>query len=158
MENTSGESGVQWIPVFCSNFVNDPETGLHSYYADLSQFIKREPLDPGVCDYIKSPRLDIETARRWDIYEVGPIRWESLDMLLTYHTITYGVSGTITGSAGGTVNISAWDTTLKELRGTTSRVGNGSYFIMVYDSAHDFFVEAAEDATHNGRSATGKTE
>jgi hypothetical protein len=158
IENTADESGVQWIPVFLNASVPDSETGLHSVFADCSLYLKREPNDPTNCDIIKAACLDIETPRRWDVLHLGGSIWESLDMWFTYHTNMYEVAGNITQSAGGTINIQVWDNVTKELRATTTIVGDGAYSVLIYDSAHDIFVEALEDSTHIGRSNTGEAE
>lgn len=73
-------------------------------------------------------------------------------MIITYHTITYSITGTISGSGGGTVNVAAYRTDTGEKIGSTSRSGNGSYTITWYDNTIDVFAEALEDAAHMGRS------
>lgn len=78
-----------------------------------------------------------------------------MDIWMTYHSITFTVGGTISGSGGGTVNIGLWRTTNKELALTTSRAGDGAFSFTWYDDTQDVFCEALEDATHMGRSDDG---
>lgn len=74
-------------------------------------------------------------------------------MYLTYHAITFTVSGTVSGSNSGTVNLGLHDATTGELLLTTSRSGDGSYSFTWYDDTADVYVAAYEDDTHVGRSA-----
>ena len=77
-------------------------------------------------------------------------------MILSYHSISYTISGTVSGSSGGTVTIVAHSKLLEEKVGETSRVGNGTYSIIWYDNTSgDIVVEARESATLVGRSDDG---
>jgi hypothetical protein len=74
---------------------------------------------------------------------------------MTYHTITYTVSGSVTGSAGGTVNLELERDGTDELVLSTSRTGNGSFSFTWYDNTENVYVSAREDSTHLGRSDQG---
>lgn len=140
----------QWITADTINGHTDPEKGLHQHFAGLRNDMYRYPSDPG------PGRLDPEGTRRWWIsYSNAGTGFMYLDIWITYHAITYTVSGTISGSAGGSVSIGLWRTSNKELALTTSRVGNGAYSITWYDNTETLYAEAREDATHVGRSDNG---
>lgn len=149
-EKTSAEGGVQWLVGYKDAAHGDVESGLFTVYGQIKDYFRRWPDDPD------PSRLDIETSRRWMIYngQVGTAFYK-LDLMMTYHTITYTVSGTVTGSAGGTVTITLHRAATGEKVASTTRTGNGTYSFTWYDNTEDVFVEAIEDGTHLGRSADG---
>ena len=150
-EKTAAEGGVQWLVAYKDVAHGDVETGLFTVLGQIKDFFKRWPNDPG------AGRLDIETSRRWVIYN-GPLTGQGvykLDLLLTYHTITYAVAGTIAGSGGGTVSIDLERSATGETVGSTSRSGNGAFSLTWYDNTENVYVSVTEDATHVGRSIDG---
>lgn len=150
LEKTSGEGGVQWLVAYKDAAHGDVETGLFVMFGQIRDYFDRWSGDPD------TSRLDIETSRRWNIYngQVGTGFYQ-LDMLITYHTITYAVAGDVTGSAGGTVTITLHRASNGEKVASTTRSGNGAYSLTWYDNTENVFVEAVEDGTHLGRSADG---
>jgi hypothetical protein len=98
--------------------------------------------------------MDIETARKYRHYG-STTQHVSTVMLITTHAITFTVDGQITSSNGGTVDITAVDSVRGIKVGSTSRTGNGSYSITVYDNVNNHYAEAYESATYLGRSANG---
>ena len=72
-------------------------------------------------------------------------------MLVTYHSMFYRISGNVTDSAGGTVDLEAYRASDGLFLGSTSRVGNGAYTIDV--PVDDLcYVEARETGSLLGRS------
>lgn len=150
VERLSGEGGIAWESMYADLSGTDGETGIYHSYSQARSIFKRWPNDP------TGDRIDLETARRW--------RWSigqsvsgrgMVTILLTYHAITYSVSGTITGSGGGTVNLELVRSGTEEILLTGSRSGNGSYTFTWYDNTENVYVSAYEDGTHMGRSAPG---
>jgi hypothetical protein len=78
-----------------------------------------------------------------------------VSQVITYHSITYTVSGTVSGSSGGTVTLNLHRATSGEKILSTTRTGNGTYTFTWYDNTEDLFVEARESGTLLGRSDTG---
>lgn len=151
LEKTAAEGGVQWLVAYKDVAHGDIETGLFTVLGQIKDYFKRWPGDPG------AGRLDIETARRWVIYN-GPLTGQGmykLDLLITYHTITYAVAGAISGSGGGTVTIELERGSSGETVATTSRTGDGAYSLTWYDNTENVYVSAMEDTTHVGRSIDG---
>jgi len=109
---------------------------------------------------LENSRMDIETSRRSNLYipnSAGTATcafWETYQLYMMYHSITYTVSGTISGSAGGTVTINLYRTGTNDIVLTTTRAGNGAYSFTWYDDVTQVYSEAYEDATHRGRSIT----
>ncbi len=99
--------------------------------------------------------LDIETARKYRLYGNFTMQ-ASLVRVLTTHSITFTVDGNVTGSNGGTVEIGVFDKDRGVKVGSTSRSGNGSYSVTVYDNVNDHYSEAQESDSYLGRSANDK--
>lgn len=153
VERLAAEGGVEWEPVYMDSSQTDPEIGVFFAYAQSRSFYKRWPGD----DYVGS-RVDLETSRRRRVHLNGSTAvtgWVSLNLILTYHSITYTVGGDITGSGGGTVTIGIWRPSTGEKLLETSRTGNGAYSVTWYDDTEELYAEAYEDATHMGRSDDG---
>lgn len=150
VERLSGEGGLIWEPVYADLAGADGETGIYHSYSQARDIFYRFPGD--VMGH--ETRLDPEVSRRWR-WAVGngvPVRGQ-LAAIFTYHTITYTVSGSVTGSAGGTVYIDLIrDGAPLEILKTTTRTGNGSYSFTWYDNTIEVYTSAYEDSTHVGRS------
>jgi hypothetical protein len=152
-ENLSGEGerldfrelGKGW-------FTHDGENGWYpiSFTAqdDAAGVFQRFDADPD------ASRLALEGSRRWKI-ACGQSNTRPLMAWLTYHAITFSWSGTISESAGGTVNIACYRKSDGLKLGSTSRTGNGAYTITVYDNTETIFSEARESGTLLGRSDDG---
>lgn len=151
----STEGGLIWESIYESMNSSSPEIGIRWAYGQAREIFKRFPQDAD------PKRLDIETSRRY-MNQVSTYAFHQLTLIMTYHAITYTVSGTISNSNGGTVNLylhksDILDVSNKgELMQISSRSGDGSYSFTVYDNTEDVFVSAYEDGTHIGRSAYGK--
>lgn len=148
-EIQTGESqDAGWQAFYSTIYASDPEIGTSIMWARARPNFKRYPND-------KDPdRLDIETTRnyRFDI----PINSAAIfqaKKLVTYHTMTYTISGNITGSNGGTITIDAWRTDNGEKIDTTTRTGDGSYSFTWYDNTIPIIVTAHESSTYKGASA-----
>lgn len=75
-------------------------------------------------------------------------------LYITYHAITYAVSGTISGYTGDgsgiVVDVHRADTDEKVLSGITA--AGGGFSLTWYDNVVTLFAQAIQDATHVGRS------
>lgn len=149
-ERLSGESGIAWENCYTDISYTDPEVGIRQAFFTARSVFRRWPGDT------LGSRIDIETSRRWRIVTANnSTTFDHLDLLLTYHSITFSVSGTISGSGGGTVDIDIFRVADDERVGSTSRVGNGAYSLTWYDDTADMYAVAYEDGTHMGRSDDG---
>lgn len=150
----SGESGLKWETAYVDNNACDPEVGIHSNYSQVRTIFNRWKDDPD------TDRINILSSRRFRMIipntTSGVAAWHlNLSSLVTYHTITYTVSGTITNSSGGTVSLSLHRTSSGEKILIGSRVGNGAYSFTWYDNTEDIHVVAKESGTLLGRSDDG---
>ena len=142
----SGEGpGDGWGTLFQDVYLAYPDLAYTSWNTSLRELLNVYPNDPADLmniEIARSFRTSLTTASSFGI------KW-----LVGYHSITSTVSGTISGSAGGTVAIALFR---KESNGTyvladsTSRSGNGSYSFVVYDDSTQYFVDAYESSTYKG--------
>ena len=154
VEKLSAEGGVSWERIFGDIKQTDAEIGTFYSWSQSKFLFKRWPNDPDTA------RIDAETNRRWRINLPQPAAttasgWVGVSQIFTYHTITYTVSGTVSGSSGGTVTLNLCRATTGEKVLSTSRTGNGSYSFTWYDDTENVFVEARESGTLLGRSDNG---
>ena len=154
IERLSAEGGIQWERIFGDIKQTDAEIGTFYSWSQSKFLFKRWPNDPD------SDRIDAETNRRWRINLPQPAAtnasgWVGASQIFTYHSITYTVSGTVSGSSGGTVTLNLHRATSGEKVLSTTRTGNGTYSFTWYDNTEDLFVEARESGTLLGRSDTG---
>lgn len=146
----SGEGGLIFERIYADVSQHDSELGIYDIYCQARSFFNRWAGDTD------SSRLDLETNRRYIINSSNGVTWPlQLTMMLTYHTITYTVSGNITDSDGGTVNIDLHRVNSGEKVLSTSRSGNGVYSFTWYDNTEEVFCVARENNDFIGRSANG---
>jgi len=156
IERTAAEGGLLWETGYTDTGMLDSEAGYNESWAQTRTLFDRWPNDPG------TDRMDIETSRRYMMYlpnQNGAVTtsafWENFQLYMSYHTISYTVTGTISGSAGGTVTINLYRIDQHDIVYSTTRVGNGAYSITWYDNVIQVYAEAYEDVNHRGRSITG---
>lgn len=147
-ERTSGEGGFAWESVYADSIHTDLEVGLRQAWATARSLFRRWTGDPA------SERMDLETARRWKM-STSANTFSSLDLYLTYHTITYTIAGTISSSDGGTVTIHASRADTGERIASTTRTGDGAYSVTWYDDTEDLRVTASDASGNAGASAVG---
>ncbi len=143
-ERLVAEGGLIFERVYADISQHDGELGIYDIWCQARTFFKRWPNDAD------SSRLDIETSRRYVLNSANGVFWPNhLNLMLTYHSITYDVGGTISGSSGGTVDLELNRSDTGERVLSTSRVGNGTYNFVWYDDTEDVCVGAYESSTLN---------
>lgn len=144
-EKLAGEGAADgWavIDTICS--IKDAEYGHNTYLGTGRQ---------NWIPYTGSPLslMNLETARVQRLYG-NLIQMVSLKRVITTHAITSTVSGDISGSSGGTVNIKLINNSTFDLLQSTSRTGNGAYSFTHYDDTEDVIVVATETDSLKGAS------
>ena len=109
---------------------------------------RRYPSDP------ETDRMDIETPRVHRI-DTNPAANVGAGLWYTYHAMTWTVSGTISNSSGGTVDLMLFDAADDTLLRQDSRTGNGAYSFTWYQDTREVYVAAYESGTLTGCSARG---
>jgi hypothetical protein len=136
---------AEWL-----HFGTESEMGIYPSLFECTRKYARFPNYPYYSTQVDY--IDGEYRLIWN-----PAGTRPLCLWMTHHAITKTISGSVSGSGGGTVNLHAFrdvDYRREEL-GSTSRSGNGAFSITIYDDTENVFVEAREDATHTGRSESG---
>lgn len=148
-EVLSGEGGADgWRDLYADIFIKDAERCCQVVWCRARDDFKRYPNDPD------TDRMAVEGSRKYRYVNAATCA-KGVAMVMTHHSITFTISGTITGSSGGTVNIKAYRTDTGEKIDSTSRAGNGTYSITWYDNTVDVITEAWESSTLIGRSDNG---
>jgi hypothetical protein len=147
-EVTTGEGfedGWQMLGGDCG--LGGNELGVFFGWFRSRQEFRRHLSDPD------ASRMSPVTTRRFRMF-TSTTSWKSLECWATYHTHAFNVTGTVSGSSGGTVNLVLFDAADNEVLETGSRVGNGSYTIPWHDG-RQVYVAARESGTALGRSDNG---
>lgn len=148
-EILSAEGGLAWENIYTAIAHDDSLTGIRHAFATARSVFRRWALDPD------PSRVSIESSRRYRTYTAtNTATYYSFDLLYTYHSITYEITGNVTGSSGGTVNLALHRAVTGEKVLTTSRTGSGAYTFVWYDDTENVYV-VAEESTNVGRSLTG---
>lgn len=143
---TAAEGGQAWAGVNSIAQQHDNEAGVYIQSIEFNDFFKQWPSDP------RTGRLDIETARKWRLNHASASALRDITAWITYHGITFTAGGSITQSAGGSVDIECHRESDGLVLATTSRTGNGAFSTTVYDNTETLFLEAWESSTKIGRS------
>lgn len=136
--------GFRWRAAYSDIAIDDAEVGLRQVYSPTRDIYKRFPSDAD------TDRLEITGSRDVRcIVSNGCTAFNHLDLLYTYHSIPYTVSGSITGFSGS-VDLTLHRTSDGEALKRTSRSGDGYYEFSWYDNTEPVFV-AATDGVNVGR-------
>ena len=144
--------GDGWEDIASYVMESDPEGGVYLWRASASRSFARSNTESD------TNRLGIASARKWRIAGTQPVGKMSMRLWLTYHSITFNVTGSVSGSDGTTVtiNLSNRDSdgvfAAGEKLSSTTRVGDGAFTIPWFDDTSQKFIEA-KDSTRFGRSA-----
>jgi hypothetical protein len=144
VERLVAEGGIAWEVVYQDQVSSDSESGMFFAYSQMKSLFYRWPGDIG------SDRMNVETARRWRLFNFAVAGWSDLTLLMTYHSITYTCADSISGFTG-TVDIRLARSDTGERVLETTRVGDGAFSFTWYDNTELMFV-TANDGTNVGRS------
>jgi hypothetical protein len=150
VERLVSEGGLYWEPAYADAGGNDAEVGINTKYSQSRDIFQRWTGDAD------ANRLDLSVNRRYRTWVASNTtiiaQHEALIGYITYHSGVRTVSGTVSGSAGGTVNLALHRQATGEIVLATSQIGNGSFSFDWYDDTEDLFVSAYESTTKKGRS------
>lgn len=142
--------GVGWKDIATLVYHNlDTEAGTTRSWVNTNDIFRKYP----DANYPNTYQLDIEASRSHQLTISNLNQLIQILQYVTYHSITYTISGTISGSNGGAVSIEAYRADTGEKISSTSRTGNGSYSMTWYDNTINVFVVAYESSTYKGMSA-----
>ena len=151
-ERLVAEGGLKWERVYSDAGIDDAEVGQYYALAQIRSLFNRWNGDADTA------RLAIETNRRYRVTIPSSAATTAfihkLTFDLTYHSITYAITGRIKGSAGGTVTVSLHRTATGEKVLTTTVTGNATFSFTWYDDTEEVYVMATESATLRNISAS----
>ena len=149
-EILSGEGKADgWRDLYADVIVKDAERACQIIWCRARDEFQRHPNDPD------TDRLVLESARKYR-YANAATCAKGVSMVLTHRSITFAKTTTVSGSNGGTVNLSLCRSDNEDVMLETSRVGNGTVAWTWYDDALDMFIEAYETDAYVGRSGDFK--
>lgn len=145
----TSEAGFGWTDIFNTSTIGGNERLFTISNAAARFAFKRWPNET------ESGRMDLETARDWRWY--GTSCKFGLAMWITYHSMTFTVSGTVSGYTGDGSGL-----TVKVYRasdgfycGSTTTAAGGTYTFTWYDGASSLYTDCYQDESHLGRSDNG---
>lgn len=145
-ERLAAEGGVKWEPAYIDIGETDPEVGLHTCYSQVRNLFYRWPGDTD------PDRIAFQTARRWrTMLANNCTAFDTLEILFTYHAITYTVADSISGFSG-TVYLDLCRTATDEMVLSTTRAGDGSFSFTWYDNTEYLYISASDATNTVGRS------
>ena len=119
-----------------------------TYYSNTSGLYKKYPTQPS------SNFLDIENSRKYKMVVSTDSSHMYFHQYVTYHSITYTASGTVSGYTGDgsgiSVELHRKDT--DELVGRVTTSAGGGYTLTWYDNTVELYGHARQDGTHLGGS------
>jgi hypothetical protein len=146
VERLAAEGGVRWEPAYLDIGETDPEVGLRSCYSQITTQFQRWAADAA------TERMNIQTARRWrTVLANNCTAYDTLDLIMTYHTITFTVADSISGFTG-TVYLDLCRTLTDEMVLAQTRSGDGSFSMTWYDNTEYMFISASDASNTVGRS------
>ena len=147
-ERLVAEGGLIFERIYSDISQHDTELGAYDIYAQARSFFQRWT------DDADTSRLDIETNRRYIANSSNAVTWlNHINMMFTYHSITYSVADSITGFTG-TVNLGLHRVAVGDKVLETTRSGDGPFSFTWYDNTEHVYV-VADDGTNVGRSTDG---
>lgn len=148
-ERLSGE-GNGWDNIFGSLYSGVAENGCWMNYSACRINFKRWPNDSD------TSRVDIEGSRTWRVF--GQAKQYGVGMWVTWHSITFTISGTVSGYAdadGAGLTVKFYRVSDGLYLGSATTTAGGAYSFTWYDNTQDIRAICEENSTHVGASVAG---
>ncbi len=146
--NSSEVNGLAWNVFNSIAQVGDAEISYVSHVVPYGDYFSAFPGET-------NNKLGIQSTRYWRMFTIALTNRYGGVFQVCYHNIKTPITGSITGSSGGTINIKAYDFKTKTGIASTTIVGNGGYSLIVYSPNIPYYVVASESNTLNGVSTIG---
>jgi hypothetical protein len=151
VEILSGENkNAGYLDIYTDAYQSDAERSCSVIWMSGRDVFKRFPTDPD------NSRLDIETARDYRSYNSASCGIGILS-LITYHSFTFTISGTLSGFTGdgSGISVDIFKASTREWIGTTTTAIGGTYSFDWYDNVDDVYTVARQSSILLGRSDDG---
>lgn len=148
---TGEGNGDGWRELYADYALTDAEIQTFLWIVRLRDDFKRYPNDTD------DSRMDIETSRSFRIAFSTATRYGYV-WTVTYHTISYSVTGNTQNSNGGSITVDLFQVySNDEIRwyDRTTVTGNTSFSFTVYDDTKEYYVVAYENDNFKGSSIRG---
>jgi hypothetical protein len=145
-QQLAGEgTGLGWQSIYGDFDITDGELAYSTWTVRIGDYFKRYP------QYPFSDKLELGSSRLYRTAFFGSNSAYSSKWIISYHTVTGSVTGTISNSSGGLIYLSLYQQVSGsnnfELLSTSSRTGNGSYGFVTYNDFVNYYVAATESTT-----------
>jgi hypothetical protein len=146
VERLAAEGGIKWEKAYIDIGETDPEVGVHTCYSQVTDLFFRWVGDAN------STRFGLQTARRWrTLLSNNCTGFDTLELMFTYHSITYTVADSVSGFSG-TVYLDLCRTSNDDMVLASTRSGDGSFSFTWYDNTEYLFISASDGSNVVGRS------
>ncbi len=139
-----------WVTLGSDTATQDGEIGYGESWVRARDMFYQYPNHPDAAN-----RMDIELARGYRIFTSASTH-KSLAVWITYHAMTYAISGTISNYSGATVSgltVKVYDP-FDVYHGSTTTSSSGTYTYTVYDQIPGYVTLCRVSPTLMGRSDT----
>jgi len=149
------EGGHLWEKFYSNPGQADAELGYRPIFANNTSIFKRFTGDKSPGYTINNKRLDIRVVRNYRFWAAAAFAsWKSIDCLITYHSLTSTISGTVTNYTGDgeSIVIDIFRTSNNEyILSTMTEVG-GDYSVKYFNDAEKVFATTRQAGVYVGRS------
>ena len=145
--NTSESKGGGWTTFFEDEYVGEVngELAFCNQHIPVESYFKQYARD-------SSNLLILSSSRSIKSTSTNPYQFGAA-MGVSYYTLTFDISGSISGTNGNTVRLDLYQisgSAAPKLIDTTTRIGNGTYSFSTYDDTLNYYVVAYESASFKG--------
>jgi len=150
-KNLSNENdGISWQSYSTGLFLSDGEvTNILNFFRAGASFNR----------YPKDTRhgQNLEIGHDYRFYSNSVTQNPSLISLITYHSITNNITGTVSGYTGdgSGIQVDLFECSTNAYLTSGMTTAGGAYSITWYDDNWNVYVSVHQDSTHVGRSAKG---
>jgi hypothetical protein len=152
LEVNSGELGGDgWVSRMVTTSTST-EIGFFLSFVDFTDSFNHSSVDP-------SGKMEFSATRRIQlpILVTGAVRAVYLRHLISYHSLTWTVSGTVSGYTGdgSGITIDIFRASDEQRVGSVTTSAGGGYSLTWFDDTASVYAVARQDSTHVGRSDDG---
>lgn len=141
---------VGWVSDIKS-FLGEGEFGPYNITNDMTRFFNQSSYQND------RSKLNIETTRTYSLNSAGETVYHSGILFITYNSMVFNVSGTVSGysGGGGGISIDVFNAITNELIASGTTSSGGTFNVPVHSSDPQVYVTAYQSSSYKGVSAIG---